>query len=149
MKHIFTSKDELTLIIVVIGVTVILTAQRRSPSILSELFRQPFGMVELLDQSSLIQMSGDHYMHMLQTHFWPAFAALPNKDQFVFMQDGAPPHWSRPVRDWLREKLPNRWAGRGADTDLNVKWPPSLQISPHVTSSCVGISRVRCMLISQ
>ena len=67
---------------------------------------------------------------MLQTDFWPAFAALPNKDQFVFMQDGAPPHWSRAVRDWLNEKLPNRWIGRGADTDLNIKWPPR---SPDLT----------------
>ena len=69
---------------------------------------------------------------MLKTDFWPAFAALPNsnKDQFVFKQDGSPPHWSRPVRDWLRKKLPNRWVGTGADTDRNIKWPPR---SPDLT----------------
>ena len=66
---------------------------------------------------------------MLLTDFWPAFAALTN-NQFVFMQDGAPLHWSRAVRDWLNENLPNGWAGRGADTDLNIKWPPR---SPHLT----------------
>ena len=38
------------------------------------------------------------------------------------MQDEAPPHWSTIVRDWLNEKLLNRWIGRGADTDLNIKW---------------------------
>ena len=67
---------------------------------------------------------------MLQTDFWPAFATQPSEDQFVFMQDGALPLWSRPVRDWLGVKLPNKWAGRGADTDLNIKWPPS---SPNLT----------------
>ena len=47
------------------------------------------------------------------------------------MQDGAPPHWSTIiVRDWLNEKLPNRWIGRGTDTDLNPKWPPR---SPDLT----------------
>ena len=38
------------------------------------------------------------------------------------MQDVAPPHCSTIVRDWLIEKLPNRWIGRGADTNLNTKW---------------------------
>ena len=34
------------------------------------------------------------------------------------------------MRYWLREKLPNRGAAGGADTDLNIKWPPR---SPDLT----------------
>ena len=75
-------------------------------------------------------VNGDNYLHMLQSDFWPTFSSLPNNNQFFFMQDGAPPHWSTIVRDWLNEKLPNRWIGRGADTDLNIKWPPR---SPDLT----------------
>ena len=65
-----------------------------------------------------------NYLLMFLSDFWPAFSALQNNDQFFFMQDGAPQDWSTTVRDWLNEKLPNRWIGRGADTDLNIKWPP-------------------------
>ena len=86
--------EELTLIIVVIGVIKTPTVQRRSHSTLREqLFGKPFGMVEIMDESSLIQMyvNGDNYLHKLHTEFWPVFAALPFKDPFVFMQekDGA------------------------------------------------------------
>ena len=46
------------------------------------------------------------------------------------MQDGAPPHWSTPVRDWLNEKFPHRWIGRGGAHDTNIAWPPR---SPDLT----------------
>ena len=46
------------------------------------------------------------------------------------MQDGAPPHWSRSVRDWLNEFLPQRWIGRGGPQDSNIAWPPR---SPDLT----------------
>ena len=40
------------------------------------------------------------------------------------MQDGSPPHCSITARNWLNEKLPNGWIGTGANTDLNINWPP-------------------------
>ena len=46
------------------------------------------------------------------------------------MQDGAPPHWSRKVRDWLNNFFPGRWIGRGGVNDLNTAWPPR---SPDLT----------------
>ena len=46
------------------------------------------------------------------------------------MQDGAPPHWSTNVRNWLNENLPERWIGRGGAQDCNITWPPR---SPDMT----------------
>lgn len=68
-------------------------------------------------------VNGENYLALLQTDFWPAFSMLPHSNRIVFMQDGAPPHWSRMVRNWLNEMLPNKWMGRGTEEDSNIKWP--------------------------
>lgn len=39
-----------------------------------------------------------------------------------YMHDGAPPHFSLPVRQFLNENFPNRWIGRGNDAPR--EWPP-------------------------
>ena len=39
------------------------------------------------------------------------------------MQDGAPPHWAKAVRDWLNSNLQQRWIGRGGVEDNNIPWP--------------------------
>ena len=72
-------------------------------------------------------VNGERYLQMLETQFWPALTALPNYQQFVFQQDGAPPHWSRAVRDWLDEHFPSRWIGRRGNF---LEWPPR---SPDLT----------------
>ncbi|KAJ8882858.1 hypothetical protein PR048_014672 [Dryococelus australis] len=36
---------------------------------------------------------------------------------FIFQQDGAPPHWHLAVRGYLNEMLPQRWIGHGAAED--------------------------------
>jgi len=36
-----------------------------------------------------------------------------------FQHDGAPPHYTRHVREYLSESFPNRWIGRGGP----VAWP--------------------------
>ncbi len=61
-----------------------------------------------------------------RTFFWPEAADLPEIDEIVFMQDGAPPHFSRDVRAWLDETFPDRWIGRRGPTE----WPPR---SPDLT----------------
>jgi len=38
-----------------------------------------------------------------------------------FQHDGAPPHYTRCVREYLNEYFPNRWLGRGGPT----AWPTS------------------------
>lgn len=30
---------------------------------------------------------------------------------FIYQQDGAPPHWSLSVREWLNIEVPDRWIG--------------------------------------
>ena len=49
-----------------------------------------------------------------------------NSQRLFFMQDGAPPHWARAVRDWLDITFGERWIGRGGP----VPWPPR---SPDLT----------------
>jgi hypothetical protein len=48
------------------------------------------------------------------------------RSQMYFQHDGAPPHYSRHVKDYLNETFPNRWLGRGGP----VPWPPR---SPDLT----------------
>jgi hypothetical protein len=60
---------------------------------------------------------------------------LPQKSEdsedFIFQQDGAPPHWHRDVRRFLNESLPQRWIGRVGKEDLALQfWPPR---SPDLT----------------
>ena len=43
-----------------------------------------------------------------------------------FQHDGAPPHYTRHVREYLNESFPNHWLGRGGP----VAWPPR---SPDLT----------------
>ena len=46
--------------------------------------------------------------------------------QMYFQHDGAPPHYTRHVREYLNEYFPNRWLGRGGP----AAWPPR---SPDLT----------------
>ena len=57
---------------------------------------------------------------------------LPQLDgDYVFQQDGAPPHWALDVRTYLNQQLPGRWIGRAAERDQTMmKWPPR---SPDLT----------------
>ncbi|KOB74806.1 Transposable element Tc3 transposase [Operophtera brumata] len=41
-----------------------------------------------------------------------------------FQQDGAPPHYSRAVREYLTEEFGNHWNGRGGP----IAWPPRLPV---------------------
>jgi hypothetical protein len=72
-------------------------------------------------------ITGASYLALLQQQFLPVAQEFPKFNDLVFMQDGAPPHWSRAVRNWLSVTLPNRWMGRGSP---NLPWPP---YSPDLT----------------
>jgi hypothetical protein len=65
-------------------------------------------------------VNGERYLAMLQTQLWPQLNRT-ERNITRFMLDGAPPHWARNVRQWLTEKFPNRWMGRGSP---NMPWPP-------------------------
>lgn len=70
-------------------------------------------------------VSGDSYLHMLQTHVIPQLKQHKKKSSTVFQQDGAPPHYSNQVRTYLREQFsderviargfPNFWPARSPD----------------------------------
>ncbi|PRD26125.1 UNVERIFIED_CONTAM: hypothetical protein NCL1_38970 [Trichonephila clavipes] len=44
-----------------------------------------------------------------------AFQSKPNN--FIWLQDGAPPHWHLSVRDWLNITVPNQWIGHKEPPD--------------------------------
>lgn len=69
----------------------------------------------------------DRYLQMLKSEFWPMVQADGRSNSIIFMQDGAPPHWGLPVRNWLNDQMSQRWMGRGSP---NMPWPPR---SPDLT----------------
>jgi hypothetical protein len=76
-------------------------------------------------------LTGERYLEMLQDEILPAIAEIvedgPNPDaNIIFQQDGAPPHFSRVVREFLDDEFPRRWIGRRGF----VEWPPR---SPDMT----------------
>jgi hypothetical protein len=45
---------------------------------------------------------------------------LLTRQQMYYQHDGAPPHFSQVVSQYLDHKFPNRWIGRGGTQN----WPP-------------------------
>ena len=72
-----------------------------------------------------------NYHSLLADYFWPKFTSIPNYEDYLFMQDGAAPHYSHLVRNWLNANLRDQWIGRGLTTDsCKIFWPPR---SPDLT----------------
>jgi len=70
-------------------------------------------------------LNGDTYLDLLVNAVNPALIEIVQNDQRyrgenpIFQQDGAPPHYALPVRQFLDETFPGRWIGRrGA-----IEWP--------------------------
>lgn len=51
----------------------------------------------------------------MPNHVNPIYGFLFPKimKDFIFRQDGAPPHYSNKLKAYLDKKLPDRWIGRG------------------------------------
>lgn len=66
-------------------------------------------------------VTGDSYLRMLEDFLLPELKKIPEFEcgRLWFMQDGAPPHWSRQVRRWLDDKFTGVWLGRGGA----IRWP--------------------------
>lgn len=72
-------------------------------------------------------LDGEQYLDFLQFELIPALAVLfPNAEdpdspdpRIWLQQDGAPPHYARPVREYLDQIFPNRWIGRRGP----IEWP--------------------------
>lgn len=76
------------------------------------------------------RLNSNEYLAFLRDHFQPLLEDVPyalRRDMY-FMQDGAPPHFARAVRDYLHAQYPEKWIGRGQDAP--IRWPPR---SPDLT----------------
>lgn len=73
-------------------------------------------------------LNGERYLEFLQHELIPTLIHLyPNENnpdipsnQLWFQQDGAPPHYARPVRTYINNIFPQRWIGRRG----SIEWPP-------------------------
>lgn len=75
-------------------------------------------------------ITGESYLNMLEDWLMAQLEEAES-DDFIFQQDGAPPHWSLRVRQFLNTRLPGRWIGRsGRGDDVLMPWPPR---SPDLT----------------
>jgi hypothetical protein len=66
---------------------------------------------------------------LLQLYVFPQIEDVERETEnwVIFMQDGAPPNFSLPVRGAFNEKIPNAWTGRGGP----ISWPPrSADLTP-------------------
>lgn len=74
-------------------------------------------------------LTGDLYLNMLETTVEPLIVQIleDNPNEFdmepVFQQDGAPPHFSINVRQYLNTIYPNRWIGRRGPTEWPARSP--------------------------
>jgi len=67
-------------------------------------------------------VTGDIYANFLKDEL-PALlenAPLQTQQQMYYQHDGAPPHFSQVVRQYLNHKFPNQWIGHGGAQN----WPP-------------------------
>jgi len=73
-------------------------------------------------------MDGIVYLDLLEQHVFPQIEAFEQEtvSRFIFIQYGAPPHFSCFVTEVLNERFPDAWIGRGGP----IPWPPR---SPHLS----------------
>lgn len=67
-------------------------------------------------------IDGDYYLdNILKAIVWPYFR---HRRRSIYQQDGAPPHWKLVCRNFLDEKMPNRWIGRrGSHSEFPPRSP--------------------------
>ena len=56
-----------------------------------------------------VNVEADSYLRLLIDESYPELSSLSNRFDLLFMQDGAPPHWTQPVRDSFNMTLPQMW----------------------------------------
>ena len=49
------------------------------------------------------------YLTMLGEEIWRVISTLENIEDFIFMLDGATPHFPIVVREWLKAHFTGRW----------------------------------------
>lgn len=77
-------------------------------------------------------LTGESYLDLLEDCIYPRIVEILENDDRIpendvyFQQDGAPPHYAAPVRDFLNQHFPQHWIGRRGF----IEWPPR---SPDLT----------------
>ncbi|EZA59696.1 hypothetical protein X777_16395 [Ooceraea biroi] len=69
-----------------------------------------------------LKLNGASYLHFLEDELPLEDIPLMLRNRMWFMHDGAPPHFSLTVRQFLNRKFANRWIGRGTQRP-NHLWP--------------------------
>ena len=59
-------------------------------------------------------VTGCTYLDMQEQFLEPQLQHDGILGTVVYQQDGAPPHFALPVREYLNRTFPNRWTGRGS-----------------------------------
>lgn len=67
------------------------------------------------------RLTGRDYLNFIQNELAELLDDVPigTRLEMIFQHDGAPAHFSQLVRNWLNEKFPGRWMGRGGP----INWP--------------------------
>ena len=73
-------------------------------------------------------MDGIVCLHLLEQYVFPEIETFEQEivSRVIFMQDGAPPHFSCFVTDVLNEIFPDAWIGKGWTNTLATSKPRSL-----------------------
>ena len=71
-------------------------------------------------------VTGERYLNLLNKTVWPVISIRDEITNLIWQQDGAPPHYFLPVRQWLDTHFHNKWMGRRGP----IEWPPR---SPDLT----------------
>lgn len=71
--------------------------------------------------------NSERYLKMLTEFVFPIISEWRNIKELIFMQDGAPSHYAKVVRDWLDGQFPGRWMGRRGPTDSEFRFPDKKQ----------------------
>ena len=61
-------------------------------------------------------VNGETYLDMLENWLMDKLSEKESGD-FIFQQDGEPPHWTIRVRQFLNTTLPDRWTGQSRQDD--------------------------------
>jgi hypothetical protein len=62
-------------------------------------------------------VKSSNYKEMLENFFWPWHARIVGQSRYYFQQDGAPPHVSHEVQNFLKDKFGDRFIDK-------TMWPP-------------------------
>lgn len=71
------------------------------------------------DEGQRVSVDSSCYLALLQEKVWPTFRATATRNRLWWMQDGAPPHCTREVKQFLIEKFHGRVISRGTE----IIWP--------------------------